>query len=421
MSGSDFPITCPKCKATHQARGKAMTLAMVCASCKTYFRVGTWSTERTTFEQQYTPVIPIGTKGRIDKMPYEVMGFVVKRERKYRYLWREYLLFNPLLGYAFLSEYDGHWNIIWPIEENPRSATVDDDFYYTHKGESQYFRLYQKYKAEVVYAQGEFFFDVVDITDSTTNSEFIAPPYMLALEKSEDSYLWCTGEYMTRAEVAAAFNIPVSKLPAKKGVGYTQPIITGFTQTSLVKFTVILVVLLLGMQMFFSNSSEEKIVFRQTLTQSSLTEGQKFFVTPTFELTGSSKSVEVQIYAPLDNDWFFGEFSLINEQTGLETNFTKDVEYYHGVEDGESWSEGSVVGEAFISEVPGGKYHMNIYPEFSGRSREFTITVTRDVPTLSNFFITLVVLLLFPVFYFVRKRILEQRRWADSDYSPYSE
>ena len=96
-------------------------------------------------------------------MPYEVMGFVVKRENKYRYMWREYLLFNPLLGYAFLSEYDGHWNVIWPIEENPRSSTVDDDFHYTHEGQQHYFKLFQKYRSEVVYAQGELFFDVVDI------------------------------------------------------------------------------------------------------------------------------------------------------------------------------------------------------------------------------------------------------------------
>jgi hypothetical protein len=420
MSGSDYPVTCPNCKATNQARGKAMTLAMVCASCKTYFRIGEWNTERTSFDHQFSPAIPIGTKGRIDKMPYEVMGFVVKRERKHRYLWREYLLFNPLLGYAFLSEYGGHWNMVWPIEDNPRSAADNADFYHTHDGQSHYFRLFQKYKADVVYAQGEFFFDVVDLTDSTTNSEFIAPPYMLALEISDDSYLWCAGEYMTQAEVATAFNIPLAQLPPKKGIGYTQPIISGFTQNSLIKYTAILIVLLIAIQIFFSNNSEEKVVFTQTFDQSGLQEGQKFFVTPSFELEGSSKSVEIQMYAPLNNDWFFGEFSLINEETGIETNFTKDVEYYHGVEDGESWSEGSVVGEAFISEVPGGKYHLNIYPEFSGVTHEFTVTVRRDVPTLSNFFITLVALCLFPAFYFLRKQILEQRRWSESDYSPYS-
>ncbi len=39
--------------------------------------------------------------------------------------------------------------------------------------------------------QGEFFFDVVNLSDTTNNVEYIAPPYLLSVEKSGDSLLWC--------------------------------------------------------------------------------------------------------------------------------------------------------------------------------------------------------------------------------------
>ena len=106
-----------------------MTLAMTCPSCYTYFRRGQWNTETTLFGTSNAQIIPLGAKGKIDGTIYEVMGFVIKKEQKYKYHWREYMLFNPYLGYAFLSEYDGHWNFAWPIEDNPKRS-VGNDFSY---------------------------------------------------------------------------------------------------------------------------------------------------------------------------------------------------------------------------------------------------------------------------------------------------
>ncbi len=103
-------------RAANAVRGRAMTLALTCSKCNVYFRVGAWNKDITKFANVIEPAIPIGTKGKVDNIVYEVMGFVVKQEMKYKYSWREYLLFNPYKGYAFLSEYDGHWNFIWPIE-----------------------------------------------------------------------------------------------------------------------------------------------------------------------------------------------------------------------------------------------------------------------------------------------------------------
>ncbi len=414
MSGSKYTIACPKCSTINAVRGKAMTLALTCSKCNTYFRIGAWNKDITKFANVEEPALPIGTKGKIDNTVYEVMGFVVKQETKYKYFWREYLLFNPYTGYAFLSEYDGHWNFIWPIEGDPKSGSIDSDFH----NNGNLFQLFQKYNSEVTYARGEFFFDVVDLTASTLNYEYISSPRMMAIEHSDDSMLWCEGEYITPKEVAEAFKVPLNTLPSKSGVGYTQPLITGFSEQKMIHFSLLILFMTILLQFFFSMSAGEKVVYQGNFDQLQMKD-QKIATTPSFNLEGGTKSLEIQIYAPVTNDWFFAEFSLINDQDGTEYNFTKDIEYYKGYEDGESWAEGGQQGEAFISSIPEGRYHINIYPEFSLINHEFNIIVKRDVPTMSNFFFVLVALALFPIGYYIRKRIFERRRWSESDYSPY--
>lgn len=415
MSGNDFQISCPKCGSVNSVRGKAMTLALTCNACEVYFRVGNWNKNTLEFQYQAPLALPIGSKGRVDNFVYEVLGFVVKEESKYHYKWREYLVFNPYRGYAFLSEYDGHWNFVWPIEENPRANDSNSSFLY----ESSEYKLYQHYSASVIYAKGEFFFDVVDMTENTVNSEFISPPFMLAVEKSDDSILWCKGEYFTRQQIAEMFAVPVKKLPPRNGIGYTQPFNTSFSDGSLIALSVLLLLVTLTIQLLFNTSAKDKVVFHGEYGREELKD-QKMIATPGFDLTDGTRSLEVFLYAPVVNDWFFGEFSLVNETDGTEYNFTKEIEYYKGYDGGESWTEGSTHAEAFLSQIPSGRYHLNIYPEFGPGSHAFSITVSRDVPMHSNFYFVALALAIFPVFFFIRKNHREQKRWSDSEFSPYS-
>jgi hypothetical protein len=375
MSGNNFTVTCPSCSTVNTLRGKAMTLALTCKNCKIYFRTGDWDSSTVEFAYEEPQALPLGAKGRIDGFLYEVIGFVIKQEFKYHFRWREYLIFNPFRGYAFLSEYNGHWNFVWPIEENPLLHKADDTITY----EGEMYHLFQAYYAKVVHARGEFFFDVFDITASTTNKEFIAPPYMLALEKSDDSILWCKGEYFTPNEIATAFSVPISALPSREGIGYTQPFRSPYSKNALIVFTVIALLFTFVLQLTINNSASNKVVYSGVFTKEEMTD-QKLIVTPSFELTGGTKSLEIFISAPIANDWFFSEFTLVNETDGTEYNFAKEIEYYYGTEDGYGWTEGSKNGEAFLSQIPEGKYHLNIYPEFSFNNNAFDVTVKRDVP-----------------------------------------
>jgi hypothetical protein len=420
MSGNkNIPIisyTCTKCAAENTPRCKSQSLAMVCKACGTYFTFGKWSDEEVKFLEIIEPAIPIGAKGKINDFTFEVVGFVVKRDARYKVRWREYVLFNPVFGMAYLSEYNGHWNFIEPISENPKSKDAIDSFI----SDGREFSLFQKYKAEIVYARGEFAFDIFKVADKAINFEFIAPPYLLGLEKSDTSSLWYRGQYITQQDVTDTFKLDRSILPSSEGVGSTQPAVkVSFSDDALVKLTFLAIFFLVGFQLYLSNTSAEKQVFMQIFNKNGLPEnGEKVFVTTPFLLDGGQQSLTVKVKAPVDNDWFYSDLTLVNEDTGLEYNFSKEVGYYHGYSDGESWAEGSTIGEAFLSQIPGGYYHLVIYPEFSVAD-SFEISVIRDVSAPSNMFITLLGLIIFPIGFFIYKHRRERARWSESDYSPY--
>lgn len=415
MSGDNYTIACPKCHTVNAVRGRAMTLAMTCSKCRVYFRTGPWDKSVTTFHESGAPALPIGSTGTIDGTVYSLMGFVIKMDQKYRFYWREYLLFNPMKGYAFLSEYNGHWNFIWPIEANPGRRLPSDEFFYS---DDTIFQLYQKSRAEVAYAVGEFFFDVVDMTKNTETHEYICPPHLYGVEQSDDSLLWFQGEYISPLEVANAFKVSVATLPAKEGVGYTEPKQNPRLEKIMLPAAIVVLLIAGFIELMLLSSAGNKTVYEGTFRTQDLKE-QKVFVSPSFSLEDSRKNLEVKIYVPLADDWFFAEFSLVNEATGDEYNFTKEVSYYSGIEDGYRWTEGSTSGEALLSAIPGGRYHLNIYPELSTHDHEINVLLKRDKLTGTNFFVTALALILYPVIFYMRRRRFERKRWEESDYSPY--
>ncbi|HEY0771314.1 MAG TPA: DUF4178 domain-containing protein, partial [Sphingobacteriaceae bacterium] len=257
MSGNNYTVSCPTCGKINTVRGKSMTRALTCQHCKIYFRTGNWDTSTVEFVYEEPQALPIGARGRIDGFVYEVIGFTIKQEYKYHFRWREYLVFNPFRGYAFLSEYNGHWNFVWPIEEDPLVHKSDDTIQY----EGETFHLYQMYSAKVVHARGEFFFDVFDMTASTTNKEYIAPPHMLAQEKSDDSILWCKAEYFKPSEIAEAFSVPLSSLPSREGIGYTQPFQSQYSKNALLIFTVLIILFTFIVHLTVNNTASDKVVY----------------------------------------------------------------------------------------------------------------------------------------------------------------
>ena len=51
--------------------------------------------------------------------------------------------------------------------------------------------------------------------------------------------------------------------------------------------------------------------------------------------------MDLEITSSLSNSWLGFDLALINLETGDAYNVDAEVSYYHGVESGESWTEGN--------------------------------------------------------------------------------
>ncbi len=135
------------------------------------------------------------------------------------------------------------------------------------------------------------------------------------------------------------------------------------------------------------------------------------------------RNITVTGRANVDNNWLYVEGDLINEQTGLIQQFELPIEYYYGVEDGESWSEGDREQTVYLPAVPEGKYTMRLEAQWENWNQpappQVSIKVEQGVPRFSNLLIVIVVLSVVPVLFAFRHFSFERRRWADSAFNPY--
>ena len=147
----------------------------------------------------------------------------------------------------------------------------------------------------------------------------------------------------------------------------------------------------------------------------------KDFVSESFTLEGGSAPITISVHSDVDNSWANAQIALVNETTNDEIYANKDIEYYRGYTDGESWSEGSQ-GEKFnICGVGEGKYHLVITPQKQPddvTNNSLYVKVVWKEPSLWNFGISILVMGIIIVILFLANKNFEQRRWENSDYSP---
>src|SRR4051812_27110101 len=91
-------FACTSCGAPVTIRAVGHSLAVVCPSCHAvidaqdpnYKILSEASTKLDAFE----PLIPLGERGTLFDVKYEMIGFMVRTDSSGDYPWQEYLLFN---------------------------------------------------------------------------------------------------------------------------------------------------------------------------------------------------------------------------------------------------------------------------------------------------------------------------------------
>jgi len=279
---------------------------------------------------------------------------------------------------------------------------------------------------------------------------------LVSEHRSHQPPTWYRAEYLTPAQVAAAFGLDPAHLPDHYDVGAAQP--NPVAAGHLLRLTVTLVLLLLGLQWLLARP-EARVGQQFSLPDTPAAQAPPLVVpegpvpvpydslpavgappvapaeatTPPPAYSQVLVSDPIVVTAPavltvdlhipgLTNHWVEVTASLVNEQTGRGYEFTRSLEYYEGVEGGESWSEGSRSASAVLSEVPPGHYHLNLYPSAEPGTAGTTLTVAVEQSTAvwSNFWLVLLALLSVPLLQWWRYSSFESRRWENSNFGPGS-
>jgi hypothetical protein len=414
-------LNCPNCGATVTVRTFGHAVNVVCGSCRSILDA---QDPKVQLLQQfkdaikYEPLIPLGKRGKLRGVIYEVVG-CQRREIQVDgigYRWGEYVCFNPYKGFRYLTEYDGHWNyvsLLRSLPDHPGGSGSEGPVAYL--GET--YRHFQNGEAKTTFVIGEFPWQV-RVGEALEVADYVSPPRVLSAETTKDKEVtWSVGEYMVGADIWKAFGLS-GKPPQAVGVYENQPSPFATTPKLIWRSCAMFVVLALLLLVVHGAMAKNKEVFNSRYIFDAGAPGEHSFVTEVFELTGRSAPVNVETTADVDNSWLYLNYSLINQDTGEAYDFGREVSYYSGYDEDGEWTEGSHTGSVVVPAVPPGHYYLRIEPESDPGGRiSYSVTVTHDVKVYWWFFIAVGLLVVPALLVTWRSMNFEHLRWQESDHA----
>jgi hypothetical protein len=421
MSGQPKPgvqsMLCPNCGAPLTVRSGSRAVTVVCEFCSSLLDSTSSQLkliERFKAAQKVDPLIPLGSRGKWRGVVYDVIGFQRRATQieGCTYYWREYVLFNPYKGFRYFTEFDGHWNDATAVSGMPQTGNRQAKYL------GKTYRYFQECIGKTDFVLGEFPWRVT-MGDSCDVIDYIAPPFVLSSETSNQETTWTLSEYVRGAEIWRAFNLEGAP-PETHGVFENQPDSAGGTASSIWLWFMGMAAIWLVMLIWNMSTARRDQVFSHDYSfQPAATAEPGFeasFVTPSFRLTGRTSAVRVNTQADLSNQWIYLNYTLINQDTGQAYDFGREVSYYYGVDSDGSWTEGSGSDSVTLPSIPSGNYYLRVEPESDASFKpiHYAVTVIRDVPTGGPYAAVFFLLLLPALALGYHAFHFEQQRWAES-------
>ncbi len=326
-------------------------------------------------------IIPLGTECFYENQDYIVVGIVLKQVTGQK--WLEYSLMNSEKQYLTLSQWEGHYHVFKQVDiSDPKilkELTLNSvKFEFNNK---KFVKL-SRYKPSTHSLIGEFNYDIVDIRKSTC-IDFINPPEIITYEVNQTQTDLFHGKYLSKDEISKFvknFSVTSNDLST---VGMAKPFLRGFDLQLFNKIMCIFIAVLTFVHFLFHAGTKDYKVL--STTKQALVEEN---VSNSFVLKEKSGAYYLNFYgmSDLSNEWIEDQITLVNETTGEEREFSLGLEYYSGISDGYSWSEGSDAGEINISGVAPGRYHLKEkFVSSSTAELPFTMMVSVSSPSSWNY------------------------------------
>ncbi|MGA9636886.1 DUF4178 domain-containing protein [Flavobacterium sp.] len=344
----------------------------------------------------------VGKTAHFHNQEYTITGLLIKTSNGYE--WKEYILVNKKGEFLYLSESLGHWIILTEIVFEKKVGNHPLTLEY----EDKIFDRYNYCHPTLIAAQGFFDFNIYNKSELI---EYILPPLLLSFDElggNQDAYF---GKHISRRDIKKAFET-TNTLPPKSGIGMVQPFLFDVRILGLICCAFAL--LILFTHWFMNLDRPEQVVLNTTIPFDRYS--SKDYVTPSFELKGSSAPMTIAVHSNVDNSWANVQVALINEVTNEEIYANKDIEYYHGYTDGENWTEGNPSSDFNICGIPSGKYHLAITPSKATediQNQSVEVKASWSSPSLRNVWMSFIFMIVFVVAIYYFERNFENKRWED--------
>ena len=417
---SSTRLACPNCNGPIELHAPEIQRA-ACPYCNHLLDVQSGTLRLLAkLERKATPRIPLGTTGTFVDGELTLIGYV-ERSAEIEGTWygfEEYLLYAPGVGFRWLVNSDGHWSYVQPVAVGAvtyegTSARYDD----------VKFRLFQSSQLRVDAVLGELYWQV-QAGEQTGGEDFVAPPAMLSRESTNSEENWSLSTYLEPKVLAAAFgDTPELQFGGGIGVAPNQPNPIGGAATPIT--LAFLALIALGIVFAGLAPADQKYQQIVTIPAGTFTPptgsepptdnpANVFFSEP-FALE-AGKNVEVGFRANLSNDWAYVVASLVNVASGDVVTIDASMEYYSGVEGGESWTEGKDHASEVVGPVPAGQYVLRLEMQHGAKlgSVPLTVRVRQGVFRLRYFGLALGVLGLPFLILGVYSYSFERKRWSNS-------
>jgi hypothetical protein len=346
-------ITCPNCGGSTEIKAAGYTVTLVCQYCSSVLDVANPDVSIITAYNEAAAEleIPLGTRGSINGIEWEVIGYITRSDSEME--WDEYLLFNPYAGYRWLSKVEDEWSLGVALTSTPQPTSGAS----VTLGDQSFTKRYDAETVTVDYVLGEFYWRVAT-GEQVTATEFYGRGKALSLEESGSEINWTLNERIPSSLIGNAFGLAEIVDEAGDAAlaqqGKRGPLTMMFMMAAAAAVLMMVLTMMFGLQ---GKQAVQRFALELERPAKTMPVGSITISRPYQTVTLTAKADTIQ------NQWIDLDYSLVNRATQQSINAYGVVEYYEGSDSDGSWSEGGRGATTKIAGVPRGTYDIMVDAE----------------------------------------------------------
>lgn len=363
------PVSCPNCGSGLKVLGGGRVVVQVCGYCGTQLDTIENYRALRTFANLKRPDTPfsIGMTGQVLGVGWTIIGILGLREADggVSWTWVDHLIYSPTHGYGWLTLEDGHliltrryrgavspgWMSVQGVEVAEKPPVV--------RAEGGSYKYYETSTAMVSFAEGEFTWRV-GVGDKSVTVSALSGDAMLGFAQSGTEHEIERSTYLPQVETWASFGLPPAT-PYK--LHPLQPYQAGPNAGFLLWLGGIGAAICLAMTLVFAGMSGTVTVPNQTIARAALP------MEVTVPVTSATGLTTISLSADVDNAWAFIEATLTDPEGKPVFAAGREVDFYHGYEEG-YWSEGSASTDIVFHPEVAGDYTLELDVPEGGRGED---------------------------------------------------